>query len=271
MVPQPSGYWVLDRSNELAKRLLLASFFTADDQTHPFDYVNGQLATDVTDVTANISSGASRGVSSSFNGTTSQALFSLNLGGKTKVTVSFWLNWADNATVNLQAFTYGSDLFADNGFFVAPNNSIGLGGPPYHYSWIVGSPSNHFALSFGDQFPTGEWHHHIISFDRDDGVKGTGTNYVDGQDYAGTGANDTFANGTPFGTDKGLAVMYYRGAGGPLRGNGQLQCLAIFDGHLSQLEATELYTNTYQLVKPVDRPSFDVSPVVRQPIVWQSP
>ncbi len=278
MTPQPSGHWVLDKNNPLVSRLLLAAFFTADDPTHPYDYVSGQLANTVVDITTETTS--SRGVVAKFNGTTSTALFQVNLAGHQQVTVSFWLWWDANSNADAMALQYGTDWTEDHGFIVDLDSSFLLGPGQPLYAWALGSTGGRFTATWDAQFPAGEWHHHIIAFDRDNGVKGTGTNYVDGQPYSGISANNSFSTGSAFGANKNLSVMWRETQGtspyGPLGADlfsaGRMQCLAIFDGPLSEIEARELYMNTYQLIKPVDR-IFHFAELVarRQPMVWMSP
>ncbi len=256
---QVQGMARLDLDNPLQRNLLLASYFSGEDAyLPPYNYVNGTVGSSVlvgTDTSA-------KGVSPSFNGTTSKAQIAVDLGTNRKITLALWLYWDSYSSNGDVALSYGVSWSENNGFLFQPNVSNGsmfVG---------VGSPSVHYAGAFGTPPSSGVWRYYQVYFNRDDTAFGTDGVWEDGVSVMNNSTNFSFA-ASDFGPGP-LQIMALDGSSA--FGAGKIQCLTIHAGHLADDLRVSQQLNPWQLVKPVERPPHPASPVIpRQPMIWMSP
>jgi PKD repeat protein len=163
------------------------------------------------------------GSATSFDGLNDAASAPLQLGGKTAVTLEFWLKWDEWKNEDQLAFEYTPN-FNDNdgGFLVDPNSSYG------QFAVALGRGASRNVALFAR--PTaGAWHHYAFVLDTAAPANEAIVPYVDGKPVAytkaaeGTGAGP-FANST----------LYFMSRGGTgLWGAGDLQDVAVYDRPLS--------------------------------------
>jgi YD repeat-containing protein len=163
------------------------------------------------------------GTAASFNGASNAASASLPLGGKTAVTVEFWLKWDEWKNEDQLAFEYTPNFNDNNGgFLIDPNSSYG------QFAVALGRGASRNVALFAR--PTaGAWHHYAFVLDTAAAAPEQIVPYVDGKPVAytkaaeGTGAGP-FANST----------LYFMSRGGTgLWGAGDLQDVAVYDRPLS--------------------------------------
>jgi Concanavalin A-like lectin/glucanases superfamily/PKD domain len=165
-----------------------------------------------------------------FNGTNNFARATLNLSGRTTLTVEFWLKW--------NAFANDDDLameFTPNyngtpgGFLIDPN----AGGTSSRFAVGIGVGASRNTSYFARP-SAGQWHHYAFVLDSTAPAANQVTPYVDGQPvtYAkgSSGTGTVFANST-------LSFMSRNGAS--LFGAGDLDELAIYGSALSPAAIAE--------------------------------
>jgi YD repeat-containing protein len=163
------------------------------------------------------------GTAASFDGVKDAASATLPLGGKTAVTLEFWMKWDEWKNEDQLAFEYTPNFNDNNGgFLVDPNSSYG------QFAVALGRGSSRNVALFARP-SAGVWHHYAFVLDTAAPANEQIVPYVDGKPAAytkaaeGTGAGP-FANST----------LYFmsRGASG-LWGAGDLQDVAVYDRPLS--------------------------------------
>ncbi len=162
----------------------------------------------------------------SFDGIDDAAGAPVQLGGKTALTVSFWLKWdawANNDELAMEL----TDNFngTPGGLLIDPNSSYGS----FAVGIGIGSSRN---VSVFPRPSAGAWHHYAFVLDTQAPAAQQVVPYVDGQPVAytkvesGTGA-EPFADAT---------LWMMSRAGGSLRGAGDLDEVALFGRALSAAE-----------------------------------
>ncbi len=267
---QLQGDVVLDGNNPLTEGLLLALYMRGEDAwVAPRDYVTGRMG-----VTTPITTWTdTRGVSPRFDGTGGCASFAIDLSAYKQITLSFLMYWDANVANNDLAFEYGSNFSFDDGFVVDPNWTGGS--TPSFLAAVGSSQSNPIERSAGQWFacPTAAmWHYYQILFDRDNttiGVSGSpGGVIIDNIAQPPNSTNFAF-NVSYFGNNT-LHIMS-RNAN-TWFGAGKLQCVTIHGGHLTAEQLWEQSRDPYQIVKPVDRAPYIITPrPPTQPVIWMSP
>jgi PKD repeat protein len=184
----------------------------------------------------------------SFDGVKDAASAPVQLGGRTALTVSFWLKWdawANNDELAMEL----TDNFngTPGGFLVDPNSSYGS----FAVGIGMGSSRN---VSIFPRPSAGTWHHYAFVLDTQAPAAEQVVPYVDGQPVAYTKV-ESGAGAEPF-ADATLWMMSR--AGSELRGAGDLDEVALFGRALSAAEVA----NQFALSVPNANPeaSFTASP-----------
>jgi PKD repeat protein len=184
----------------------------------------------------------------SFDGVNDAATAPVQLGGKTAVTVEFWMKWDAWKNEDELAMELTENFnSAPGGFLVDPNSSYGS----FAVGIGIGSSRN---VSVFARPSAGAWHHYAFVLDTTAPASEQVVPYVDGSPVAytkvesGTGAS-AFA-------DSNLYLMSRAASG--LFGAGDLDELALYGRALSAGEVANHYALTFPNAAP--EASFTASP-----------
>jgi YD repeat-containing protein len=166
-----------------------------------------------------------------FDGVDATAGAPVQLGGKTAITVSFWLKWSAYANDDRLAMEL-TDNFNDTpgGFLVDPNSSYGS------FAVGIGNGSSRNVSVF-PRPSAGQWHHYAFALDTQAPAAEQVVPYVDGQAVPYTKVES--GTGAPAFADANLSMMSRASSG--LFGAGDLDEVALFGRTLSAAEIANQY------------------------------
>jgi PKD repeat protein len=166
-----------------------------------------------------------------FDGVDDAATVPVQLGGKTAITVGFWLKWsAWNNNDELAMELTENFNSAPGGFLVDPNSSYGS----FAVGIGIGSSRN---VSIFARPTAGQWHHYAFVLDTAAPASQQVIPYVDGQPVAYTKVES--GTGAPAFADSSLYFMSRAAAG--LYGAGDLDEVALFGRALSPAEVASQF------------------------------
>jgi len=181
------------------------------------------------------------GTSVKFDGVDDAANASLHLGGKTAITVEFWMKWSGWANDDRLAMEYTPNFNSTpGGFLVDPNSSYGS----FAVGLGIGASRN---VALFSRPSAGTWHHYAFVLDASAPASQQILPYVDGLPVAYTKAE----NGSGAGSFADSTLSFMSRAGSGLFGAGNLQDVAIFDHALGGAAISGHYASNGASGRPV--------------------
>jgi PKD repeat protein len=159
------------------------------------------------------------GTSVKFDGNDDAASASLHLGGKTAITVEFWMKWNGYSNDDDLAMEYTPNFNSTpGGFLIDPNSSYGN----FAVALGIGSSRN---VSLFARPSAGAWHHYAFVLDTTAPAAQQIVPYVDGLPVSYSKAE----SGSGAGSFADSTLSFMSRGGSTLNGAGSLQDVAIFD------------------------------------------
>jgi PKD repeat protein len=177
-----------------------------------------------------------------FDGVDDAASAALELGGRTSLTLEFWMKWNAWGNDDRLAMEYTSNFNeAAGGFLVDPNSSYG--------SFAVGIGQGASRnISLFARPSAGAWHHYAFVLDTTAPPADQVVPYVDGKAVAFTKPVGGSGNGAPAFADSSLYLMSR--AGTALFGAGDLDDVSVYGRPLSAATIGEHYQGTVTNLHP---------------------
>jgi PKD repeat protein len=165
-----------------------------------------------------------------FDGSDDNARASVDLSGKTAVTVEFWMKWTFGNDDRL-AMEFTPNYHDNAGGFIVDPNAPQLGG---QFAVAIGSGAAQNSAYFARP-SSGDWHHYAFVLNSAAPAAQQITPYVDGVAVTYT----KYDSGTGAGPFASSTLYMMSRAGTALFGNGDLDELAIYDRALSAATISE--------------------------------